>query len=234
MNIDINNYGYNDGTDYGYSDDTSLSVVPPSSSQPQATATHRQLAETAFYRGEYDLARREVIRAMLATPDDAELEMFYGFVHFAVDDFATASSAIRRALSADPSLITGPLDIAAFYGNESDFEGQFYRLERTIAANPYDTELFFLAGYVQYAAGHANLAHEIFQRAESRAPNDLQVLMMRDASKRAAAIQSASRNDVERQQRADANGANESTLYIGPDGEEFIPEVLPTYPVGSE
>jgi tetratricopeptide (TPR) repeat protein len=241
VNIDVNNYGYGSDNygysspgEYGYSDESSYGVVPPSSSQPQATATHRQLAEAAFYRGEYDLARREVIQAMLATPDDAELEMFYAFVHFAVDEYATATSAIRRAISADPSLIIQPLDVASYYGNAADFEGQFYRLERTIAANPYDAELFFLAGYVQYAAGNADLAYEILQRAEARAPNDVQVLMTRDASKRAAAIQSASRNDAERQQGTNATGTNDSTLYIGPDGERSIPEVLPTYPVGSE
>ncbi len=240
VNIDINNYGYSDGNVYGYSTDpaagadTGVSVVPPSSSQPQAALSHRQLAEAAFYRGEYDLARREVIQAMLITPDDAELEMFYGFVHFAVDDYATAASAVRRAMNADPSLITQPLDIASYYGVEADFEGQFYKLERTIAANPYEAELFFLAGYVQYAAGHPNLAFEILQRAESRAPNDIQILMTRDASKRAADIQAASRNEAQRMQGTSGISGNETTMYIGPDGDEFIPEVLPTYPVGNE
>lgn len=196
--------------------------------------SHRELAEAAFYRGEYDLARREVIQAMLATPDDAELEMFYGFVHFAVDDYATAASAVRRAMSTDPSLITQPLDIASYYGVEADFEGQFYKLERTIAANPYEAELFFLAGYVQYAAGNPDLAFEILQRAESRAPNDIQILMTRDASKRASDIQAASRNEAQRMQGKSGLSGNETTMYIGPDGDEFIPEVLPTYPVENE
>ncbi len=232
VNIDIDNYGYGSFSEYDV-DDTNLSVVPPSTNPPQVTTSHRELAEAAFMRGEYDLARREAIQAMLVVGDDAELEMFYAFTHFATLDFVTASQALRRALGADPSMITQPLDIAAYYSNATDFENQFLRLERTIAANPYDPEFLFLAGYVQYAAGNADLAHEILKRAASRAPNDIQILSMRDAALRAANILAASQNDMDRPS-ASIQGTNSSTMYIGPNGQEFIPEVRPTYPVGNE
>ena len=118
--VDVDNYNYVDPNAYGTgttnyynADPNALGVVPSAPSSQATTLSHRELAEAAFYRGEYDLARRELIRALLANPDDAELEMFYAYAHFATADYATGSTALRRALQSDPSLVNLPLDIAA-------------------------------------------------------------------------------------------------------------------------
>ncbi|NOX58959.1 MAG: tetratricopeptide repeat protein [Planctomycetes bacterium] len=240
--IDVNNYGSNDPNAYGsggmYSQNGGNSLSVSQNSSPSLPSlSHRDLAAAAFYRGEYDLARRELIRAMLALPDDAELLMFYAYAHFATGDYVTAAQAIRRAIDSDPSLVNQPVDVAAYYGRQLDLEDHFERLERTIAANPYDAEFLFLAGYVQYAAGYPKLAVQIFDRAVSRAPQDLLTRLMRDASYQAQNLQRSSQIRGGDSYGTDAGRYGTDTMVIPGSRSrslELTPEVLPTYPVESE
>jgi hypothetical protein len=86
----------------------------------QSMGAHQSNGVQAFTQGDFDLARREFVRAILATPEDPELVMLYGYAHFATGDYLVASLAIRRATEADPTLIERPIDITALYPNRID------------------------------------------------------------------------------------------------------------------
>ena len=158
--------------------------------------THRRLGVSAFYDGDFGLARREFVRALLALPDDPELLMLYAYAHFATGDYLVATLAIRRALHADPTLIDSPVDIARLYHNPRDLEAHMDALDAHLAVDSTDQDARFLAGFVRYAAGQTGEAATIFARCSRETQSDLLCLIMRDASLRADSLQRASERAV--------------------------------------
>jgi tetratricopeptide (TPR) repeat protein len=157
--------------------------------QPQQTGmapSDATLAMQAFYRGDYETARREFIRAIVASPDDPELLMMYGFAHFATGDYLVATLAIRRAIKDDPTLIESPVDILGLYASEDQFNAQVARLDDALRQNDQDVDARFLAGFVRYAAGRAGEAQNYFAGCAAFAPQEPTNLLMRDAAMRAA------------------------------------------------
>lgn len=191
----INNYYGNDYADTGSA--TGINAVPlapattPSAPAAPAVEPHDQLGLQAFNQGDYELARREFVRAILATPDAPELTMLYGYAHFATGDYMIAAMAIRRATEADATLIESPIDVAALYGDRSDFQAQLAKLDAHVAANPADLDAKYLAGFVRYASGDPNGAGAIFAECMAANPDDSAYFIMRDAALRASVAQQA-------------------------------------------
>jgi Flp pilus assembly protein TadD len=181
------------------------------------TYSHRRAGLQAFFNGDYDLARREFVRALLAEPDDPELVMLYGFAHFATGDYLVATLALRRALGDDPTLIDRPVDIYRLYGKPDDLAAHVDSLDRHLAADPADQDARFLAGFVRYAAGQADEAVAVFARLATEAPDDLLSFIMRDAALRAEVLQRAS-------ERADTDAATPESSPTSPARNESVPE----------
>jgi tetratricopeptide (TPR) repeat protein len=174
----------NRGTGYP-TDDGSYTTQSP------GQLSHIDMGMRAFQIGDYGLARREFVRAMLAVPDDPELVMLYGYAHFATGDYLVASLAIRRALRDDPTLIDQPVDILRLYGDPDDFEKHLAELDGHLGRDALDMDARFLAGFVRYAGGRPEAAVEFFARGAAESPDDLLWLIMRDTATRAETVRSA-------------------------------------------
>jgi hypothetical protein len=183
---------YADGSNFA-----GTQLVEPDETIAPVENTHVDQAIAAFQRGEFDLARRELIRAMIAYPDDPELLMLYGYAHFATGDYLVASLAIRRALNADPTLIDSPVDIYRLYPDADVLRKQIDALDEHLAEKPNDGDAQFLAGFVRYAAGLPDQAADIFAARVQQAPDDVLALLMRDAAIRGSALQRAAAPEAE-------------------------------------
>jgi tetratricopeptide (TPR) repeat protein len=146
--------------------------------------THTDLGLTAFYEGDFEAARREFVRAILADAENAETLMLYGYAHFATGDYLVSALAVRKALRMDPTLIDNPIDIVSLYSSTERFEEHLLRLDAFVMADPDDADARFLAGYIRFAAGMPGAAEEIFEREESLLPNDTLIWMLRTATRR--------------------------------------------------
>ncbi len=158
---------------------------------PGAAESHYELGMQAFANGEYDLARREFVRAMLAMPNDPELMMLYGYAHFATGDYMVAALSIRQALTADPTLIDQPVDIYQMYKNPDDLKQQLAKLDEHLAKDKEDADGWFLAGFIRYASGEPEQAKQIFSQQAEEHGKDLLTMLMRDAAIRAVTLQQA-------------------------------------------
>lgn len=170
----------------------------------------RDLALQAFGQGNFDLARREFVQALLAEPDDPELVMLYGYAHFATGDWLVAALSIRRAIEADATLIDRPIDISSLYPSRSDYQAHLNRLDSYLAGNRRDIDARFLAGFVRYAAGNPDGAIPDFAECASLAPGDSTYLILRDAAMRASVSMQAA-------QRAAEDAARSAATSIDPD-----------------
>jgi tetratricopeptide (TPR) repeat protein len=152
-----------------------------------AADSYRTIAIQAFARGDFETARREFIRAVVAEPEDAELLMMYGYAHFATGDYLVAALSIRRAIEDDPSLLGGPVDIMALYNHDlTAFDRHVARLDEHLQADYEDAEGRFLAGFVRYAAGRTAESMGFFADCVARNPNDVMSLQLRDAAMQAS------------------------------------------------
>ncbi|HRX85611.1 MAG TPA: hypothetical protein P5572_11390 [Phycisphaerae bacterium] len=167
----------------------STTSVPAATPQAPQAQDHDRLGLQAFAQGDYDLARREFVRAILATPESPELIMLYGYAHFATGDYLIASMAIRRATEADPTLIESPIDLAGLYGNPADYQQHLAKLDAYVAANPTDLDAKYVSGFARYASGDPNGAGAIFAECMTAAPDDSTYFIMRDAALRASVAQ---------------------------------------------
>ena len=177
------NTDYYDSVGYETSEESTPATTVPFSS--------RQCAETAFFNGDYDLARRQYVRAVLAMPEDAELLMLYGYAHFATGDYMVASLSIRRALLADPTLIDTPVDIYRIYGNPADLSAHMDQLDHYLVTDETDADARFLAGFVRHASGQTSEAIVVFSQCMKESPDDFLLVIMRDAAIRARTLQEA-------------------------------------------
>lgn len=182
------------GVTYSQPVGTSVTVLPAT---PQQAATHRQLAAQAFAGGDFPLARREYVRAMLAEPEDPELIMLYGFAHFATGDYLVAALAIRKALQADPTLVDHPIALDQLYSDDSALYGQLADLDAHLTSQPDDVDARFLAGFARYAAGDPASAQPYFLDCVTERPDDLLHMVMRDAAIRADLMQQAAQSEAD-------------------------------------
>jgi hypothetical protein len=201
------------------------SQAPGQVTPPAGFVSHANDALRAFAAGNYALARRELVRAILAKPDDPEMIMLYGYAHFATGDYLVAALAIRRAIEADPTLIDQPIDLTALYPNQSDYWAHLSLLGAHIQADLNDVDGRFLAGFVRYAAGDATGAGTYFAECAAAAPSDLLYVIMRDAALRAGVSQRGA------QRVPDALRDNARVMNAASDGEDVAYlEMEPVYP----
>ncbi len=172
----------------------SVSAVASVGVAPMSTqvSSQRQVGEGAFFAGDYSLARRQFVRALLATPDDAEVLMLYGYSHFATGDYLVAALSVRRALEADPTLIEYPIDVCLLYGNQGDLAKHFSMLEEHLRKDDESNDVWFLHAYMRLAAGQAERAIGGFGKCMERVPRDMMAVLLRDAALRARTLQRAS------------------------------------------
>jgi hypothetical protein len=136
--------------------------------------------------------------------------MLYGYAHFATGDYLVAAMAVRRATTADATLIESPIDLAGLYRNRADYQAHLDKLDAHVAASPGDLDAKYLAGFARYASGDPGGAGAIFAECMAAAPSDASYFIMRDAALRASVNQQAA-------ERAAADEAKSSATSTDPD-----------------
>jgi hypothetical protein len=85
--------------------------------------------------------------------------------------YAEAADVLRRALQLQPKLVYIPLHLDQYYPSERDLAEQVDALRRSLTDRSGADE-FFLLGYMRYQLGDLDDAHEAFQSADQRRPDD--------------------------------------------------------------
>jgi tetratricopeptide (TPR) repeat protein len=176
-------------------------VAPRQAAQPQpapeSSSDYRALGagdevrravmdgNAAFAAGRYDEAKALYLRAVLADERDGYVKMLFAWTQFAIGDYDTASSAMRRALLTTPDLIDYPMDLRTLYSDKTLLESQTERLRRWVADRPDHRESVLLLAYLHYSIGEAGAAAGVFQGLASRDSTDVLAAQLSDAAGRA-------------------------------------------------
>ena len=140
----------------------------------------------AFQAGRYDEARRAFSRAMIEDDRNGYAAMLYAWTDFALGEFELAANSIRRGLSATPELIDFPIDVRTLYSDVLALEGQLARLRDQVLDRPEDTNARLVYAYLLYSLGEATEAARLLEPRGDALPDDVTILLLRDAAVRAA------------------------------------------------
>lgn len=157
--------------------DVDSNAVPAISYEAQADA--------AASVGDYESARRLYVRAMLARPSDADLQLSYALVHLGLGEYTIAAVALRRSLAMAPDLMDEPPDLRTSDPTRAPLAAQIGRLEEYLAGSTADAEAWFLLGYLRHAGRNHVASVEALQEAVSLNPDDLVAALLHDAALRA-------------------------------------------------
>ena len=157
--------------------DVDSNAVPAISYEAQAAA--------AASAGNYESARRLYVRAMLARPSEADLQLSYALAHLGLGEYTIAALAVRRSLVMAPDLMDAPPDLRTSDPTGARLAAQIRRLEEHLAGSAADTDAWFLLGYLRHAGGNHVASVEALQRAVSLDPDDIVATLLHDAAMRA-------------------------------------------------
>jgi len=169
-------------------DGVTVSPVEPQAQQQVAEEASTpeeavELGVTAFGQGRFEDARRALVSALLAAPEDPELIMLYAYAHFATGDYLISALSLKQAMELDDTLIAKPIDLYGLYGDPSQFEAHLAKLDDYIEAHPEDADARFVAGYARYAAGDPVSAKVYFDSVDNDGAGTINQRMLEAASR---------------------------------------------------
>lgn len=138
-------------------------------------------AMTAFYARDYDTARRDFSAAMLVAPGDAAPRVGYGLAYFAVGRYRAAAKSFRRAVTLDPELLQGGVNLDGLYADQATLTEQRAVLEQFLKDNPQDQHAWLTLAYVDMIAGRLSTAGPAASTAWQLDPGDVVAELLLDA-----------------------------------------------------
>lgn len=157
-------------------------AAPPSVAVEASDPTQfRHQGDAMFRQGRFEDARRWYVRAVLAEGGSAQAEWRYGLVHFALGQYGLATTAVRRALSADPGLLDQPPNPRELYGQPAEFDAQMAGLREHTRQYALDSEALFLLAFLEYADGNGSAALQPLERILSIKDDDTLAYLLRAA-----------------------------------------------------
>lgn len=139
-----------------------------------------------FRAGDYPTAVRQFILAAELNQGDAASRLHVVHALTAVEQYAAAVPALRRALQLQPKIVYLPLDIRTEYGVVGDFEKHVSRLAAAAREADTDAGLWLLLGYYHFYSGRGADAHQALRRAAELAPTDSATRRLLDVAKLSA------------------------------------------------
>lgn len=154
----------------GYVEQPTLPPHPPSSQPASEGERYRGQAEQAFRAGDFDNAVRLANHALVETPQDGDLLLFFAQTLFAIGDYRAASAVIHDAASLlDPTRLRV---VAETYNQYPEYDDQMDQLDQFIAANPGAAFAHFVRGYQLGFRGDADGALRDLRHAVALSQSD--------------------------------------------------------------
>ena len=129
------------------------------------------IGETAFLKGDFEAATSAFKEAVILNPTSARAKMNLAVGAMAAGKYTFAAFALKRAAALEPEAVVGvgALDL---YVDNLVRDQHLERLEKQLAANPGDSDLLLLAGFMRYHTGMNKGAAEALDEALQLVPED--------------------------------------------------------------
>jgi len=166
----------------------------PQAVAPQGNASDQQSAsdialgwgDQAFNQGNYQEARNQYARAILAEQNDPRGHIAMGLTLFALGDFSEAGKALRNGITLAPALAEGGFDLSQAYGKREDMLRHIDAVNQYLRSNPDDMNALFVAGFTQIFGGDPVNGKAAFESYKSRGDADPKMTAFIDAAIRLA------------------------------------------------
>jgi tetratricopeptide (TPR) repeat protein len=150
----------------------------------EAGALLRQ-GDDAFQQGRYEEARQLYARGLTLDESNGFAHVAFMVPHIVNGQYTTASSALRQALTLEPTLIDQPLTVRAMFGNPSAFDSHLGALRTHVSRWPQDSATLLVYAYVLYGDGDLSSARAVLDDLVRRDASDTLAQLLRDGVSRA-------------------------------------------------